>query len=95
MITSMQQRPVNGRTMSVSPVAASYSAGVARAIAQVIMGYAYAAPVVAYPAFEPPRTRKRFKTSVGNVPRNEIVERKRSLAAPTRAPRKSQGMARP
>ena len=80
---------VNGRAIQVSRFAASYSQGFARAVAQVILGSACAAPADTFPAsFEPPRTRKRFKTSVGSTPASIPTERKRSLPPISRPSRK-------
>ena len=78
---------VNGRTVPVSRFAASYSRGFAKAVAQILLGLGYAAR--AFPAFEPPRTRKRFKTPVRAQPVSNPVERKRNMPSGTRAPKKS------
>ena len=78
---------VNGRTVPVSRFAASYSRGFAEAVAQILLGPGYAAR--AFPAFEPPRTRKRFQTPGGAQPVSNLVERKRNLPTSTRAPKRS------
>ena len=80
---------VNGQTVPVSRFAASYSQGFARAVAQVLVSPSHAAPTSAYPAFEPPKTRKRFKSSSGAVPVTQPAERKRSLPEQSSAPKRS------
>ena len=82
---------VGGRTLQVSHFAASYSRGFAMAVAQVLLKESHAALAFAFPALEPPRTRKRFKTTVGAppVPVNNPVDRKRGLPEEARASKKS------
>ena len=88
---------VGGRTIQVSHFAASYSRGFAMAVAQVLLKESHAALAFAFPALEPPRTRKRFKTNVGAppVPVNNPVDRKRGLPEKARASKKSRVPALP
>ena len=59
---------VDGKLMQISRFAASYSRGFSQAVARCILEDSHAFLDEAYPAVNPPRTRKRFKTPDGHLP---------------------------